>query len=176
MKIKNKKRLIVFSTLYIVGYLYFCIFGGINYGMKISDNPAIDIMIRFSGLPVGVRNLSLVIFIWIILSFFLVLFILWQTDLVGQKLNRTALICQGINLLFTCLSRGIVECIVSDVAEGLFTMLIIVAVLFAMVGVAIGITYFVQKMNGAWNSYEAFSDIMTEDEFERWQKRKNKTK
>lgn len=69
MKIKNKKRLIVFSTLYIVGYLYFCIFGGINYGMKISDNPAIDIMIRFSGLPVGVRNLSLVIFIWIILFF-----------------------------------------------------------------------------------------------------------
>ena len=93
MKVKNKKRLIIFSTLYIVGYLYFCIFGGINYGMKISDNPALDIMIRSSGFPVGVRNLSLVIFIWIILSFFLVLSILWQTDLAGQKLNRTALIC-----------------------------------------------------------------------------------
>lgn len=102
MKIKNKKRLIVFLTLYIVGYLYFCIFGGINYGMKISDNPALDIMIRSSGLPVGV--------------------------------------------------------------------------LFAIVGVAIGITYFVQKKNGVLNSYEAFSDIMTEDEFERWQKRKNKIK
>ena len=25
MKVKNKKRLIIFSTLYIVGYLYFCI-------------------------------------------------------------------------------------------------------------------------------------------------------
>ena len=66
--------------------------------------------------------------------------------------------------------------IVSGVAEGLFTMLIIVAVLFAIVGVAIGITYFVQKKNGVLNSYEAFSDIMTEDEFERWQKRKNKIK
>ena len=55
-------------------------------------------------------------------------------------------------------------------------MLIIVAVLFAIVGVAIGITYFVQKKNGVLNSYEAFSDIMTEDEFERWQKRKNKVK
>ena len=116
MKVKNKKRLIIFSTLYIVGYLYFCIFGGINYGMKISDNPALDIMIRSSGFPVGVRNLSLVIFIWIILSFFMVLSILWQTDLAGQKLNRTALICLGINLLFTCLSRGIVESIVSGVA------------------------------------------------------------
>ena len=72
--------------------------------------------------------------------------------------------------------RGIVESIVSGVAEGLFTMLIIVAVLFAIVGVAIGITYFVQKKNGVLNSYEAFSDIMTEDEFERWQKRKNKIK
>lgn len=108
--------------------------------------------------------------------FFLVLSILWQTDLTGQKLNRTALICLGINLLFTCLSRGIVESIVSGVAEGLFTMLIIVAVLFAIVGVTIGITYFVQKKNGVLNSYEAFSDIMTEDEFERWQKRKNKIK
>ncbi|WP_455225698.1 hypothetical protein [Gemmiger sp.] len=78
MKVKNKKRLIIFSALYIVGYLYFCIFGGINYGMKISDNPALDIIIRSSGLPVGVRNLSLVIFILIILSFFLVLSILWQ--------------------------------------------------------------------------------------------------
>lgn len=176
MKIKNKKRLIIFSILYIVGYLYFCIFGGLNYGMKISDNKVLDIMIRFSGVPVGVRNLSLVIFIWIILSFFLVLFILWQTNLDGQKLNRTVLICQGINLLFICLSRGIVEWIVSGVAEGLFTMLIIFVVLFAMVGAALGITYFVQKKNGVLNSYEAFSDIMTEDEFERWQKRKNKTK
>lgn len=176
MKIKNEKRLIIFSILYIVGYLYFCIFGGLNYGMKNSDNKVLDIMIRFSGVPVGVRNLSLVIFIWIILSFFLVLFILWQTNLAGQKLNRTALICQGINLLFICLSRGIVEWIVSGVAEGLFTMLIIFVVLFAMVGAALGITYFVQKKNGLLNSYEAFSDIMTEDEFERWQKRKNKTK
>lgn len=176
MKIKNKKRLIIFSILYIVGYLYFCIFGGLNYGMKISDNKVLDIMICFSGFPVGVRNLSLVIFIWIILSFFLVLFILWQTNLAGQKLNRTALICQGINLLFICLSRGIVEWIVSGVAEGLFTMLIIFIVLFAMVGAALGITYFVQKKNRVLNSYEVFSDIMTEDEFERWQKRKNKTK
>lgn len=176
MKIKNKKRLIVFSTLYIVGYLYFCIFGGINYGMKISNNTVLDIMILSSGIPVGVRNLSIVIFIWIILSFFLVLSILWQTNLAGQKLTRTALICQGSNLLFICLSRGIVEWIVSGVAEGLFTMLIIVVVIFAMVGAAIGITYFAQKKNGVLNSYEAYSDIMTEDEFERWQKRKNKTK
>ena len=91
MKVKNKKRLIIFSTLYIVGYLYFCIFGGINYGMKISDNPALDIMIRSSGLPVGVRNLSLVMFIWIILSFFSGAFYLWQTDLAGQKIKQEQL-------------------------------------------------------------------------------------
>lgn len=176
MKIKNKKRFIVFSILYIVGYLYFCIFGGINYGMKISDNIVFDIMIRSSGIPIGVRNLSMEMYIWIILSFFLVLSILWQTDLAEQKLNRTALICLGVNLLFICLSISIVECIVSGVAEGLFAIMIIFVVFFAIVGAGIGITYLVQKKNGVWNSYEAFSDIMTEDEFERWQKRKNKTK
>ena len=59
-----------------------------------------------------------------------------------QKLNRTALLCLGLNILF------------------------------AIVAIAIGITYFVQKKSGALNSYEAFSDIMTEDEFEQWQKKK----
>ena len=77
-------------------------------------------------------------------------------------------------MLFTCLSRGIVEWIVSGVTEGLSTMLVIVVVLFVIIGAAIGITYFVQKKNGSLDSYEAFSDIMTEDEFERWQKRRNK--
>ena len=53
-------------------------------------------------------------------------------------------------------------------------MLVIFVVLLVIIGAAIGITYFVQKKNGSLDSYEAFSDIMTEDEFERWQKRKNK--
>ncbi|WP_276885124.1 hypothetical protein [Allobaculum stercoricanis] len=170
MKIKNKKRLIVLSTLYIVGYLYFCIFGGINYGMKISDHTALEMIIVSLGIPVVVRNLSITIFIWIIVSFFLVLFIIWQSDLTGPKLTRTTLICQGINLLFICLSRGIVEWIVGGVADGLFTMLIIFAVLFFLVGAGIGITYFVNKKTGRLNSYEAFSDILTEDEFEQWKK------
>lgn len=175
MKIQNRKRLIVFSILYVVGYLYFCIVGGINNGMRVSDNRILDTMVLFSNMPVSVRNLSTNIFIWVILSFFLVLLILWQTTLSGTKLNRIALICQGFNLLFICLSRGIVEWIVSGVAEGLFTMLIIIVILFVIVSVSVGITYFVQKRNGTLNSYEAFSDIMSEDEFERW-KRNNKTK
>lgn len=170
MKIKNKKRLIVLSTLYIVGYLYFCIFGGINYGMKISDHTALEMIIVSLGIPVVVRNLSITIFIWIIVSFFLVLFIIWQSDLTGPKLTRTTLICQGINLLFIFLSRGIVEWIVGGVADGLFTMLIIFDVLFFIVGASIGITYFVNKKTGRLNSYEAFSDILTEDEFEQWKK------
>lgn len=88
-------------------------------------------------------------------------------------MNRTALLCLGLNILFACLSRGIVEWIVSGVAEGLITMLIIFIELFAIVAIAIGITYFVQKKSGALNSYEAFSDIMTEDEFEQWQKKRH---
>lgn len=140
--IKNKKRFILYCTLYVIGYLFFCIIGGINSGIMISDNPVLSQMLIYYGMPVGVRNLSVTMFLWIIISFFLVLFILWQTDLSQQKLNRTALLCLGLNILF------------------------------AIVAIAIGITYFVQKKSGALNSYEAFSDIMTEDEFEQWQKKK----
>lgn len=141
--IKNKKRFILYCTLYVIGYLFFCIIGGINSGIMISDNPVLSQMLIYYGMPVGVRNLSVTMFLWIIISFFLVLFILWQTDLSQQKLNRTALLCLGLNILF------------------------------AIVAIAIGITYFVQKKSGALNSYEAFSDIMTEDEFERWQKKRH---
>lgn len=69
------------------------------------------------------------------------------------------------------MSWGIAEWIVSGVADGIFTILIIIIVFLALVGVSIGITYLVQKKKGVLNSYEAFSDIMTEDEFERWQKK-----
>lgn len=141
--IKNKKRFILYCTLYVIGYLFFCIIGGINSGIMISDNPVLSQMLIYYGMPVGVRNLSVTMFLWIIISFFLVLFILWQTDLSQQKLNRTALLCLGLNILF------------------------------AIVAIAIGITYFVQKKRGALNSYEAFSDIMTEDEFEQWQKKRH---
>ena len=77
-------------------------------------------------------------------------------------------------MLLTCLSKGIIEWLVSGVAEGLFTMLVILASLLVMVGGGIGIAYLVQKKNGVLDTYEAFSDIMTEEEFERWQRRKNR--
>lgn len=90
MKIKNKTRFRVLCALYVIGYLFFCILGGMNSGMMISDSPALEFAAIYYGLPVGVRNLSVSMFVWIILSFFLVLAILWQTDLSKQKLNRTA--------------------------------------------------------------------------------------
>ena len=77
-------------------------------------------------------------------------------------------------MLLTCLSRGIVEWLVSGVAEGLFTMLVIMVSILVMVGGGIGMAYLVQKKNGALDTYEAFSDIMTEEEFEKWQRRKNR--
>lgn len=176
MKIKNKKRFKLMVILYIAGYFYFCIIGGINNGIKISDNSILKSMILFSDMPVGAVNLSVNIFMWVIISFFIVLFILWQTDLSGVRLNRMVLICQGTNILMLCLSRGIVEWLVSGIAAGLLTMLTIIIVLFVIVSISVGLTYLIQKKNGMINSYEAFSDIMSEDEFEKWKRRKNKTK
>lgn len=87
MKIKNKTRFRVLCTLYVIGYLFFCIFGGMSSGMMISDSPVLEFAAIYYGLPVGVRNLSVSMFVWIILSFFLVLAILWQTDLSKQRLS-----------------------------------------------------------------------------------------
>ena len=53
-------------------------------------------------------------------------------------------------------------------------MLVILASILVMVGGGIGMAYLVQKKNGALDTYEAFSDIMTEEEFEKWQRRKNR--
>ena len=58
MKIKNKTRFRVLCALYVIGYLFFCILGGMNSGMMISDSPALAFAAIYYGLPVGVRNLS----------------------------------------------------------------------------------------------------------------------
>ena len=68
MKIKNKTRFRVLCALYVIGYLFFCILGGMNSGMMISDSPALAFAAIYYGLPVGVRNLSVSMFVWIILS------------------------------------------------------------------------------------------------------------
>ena len=125
-------------------------------------------------MPVGVLNLSTYVFAWIFISFFLVLFIIWQTNVVGPKLNRTALLCEGANILLICFSKAIVEAIVSGIAEGLFTALVIIITLLVIVGGALLIAYIVQRKSGVPISYESFADVMTEEEFERWQERKKK--
>lgn len=142
--------------------------------MKISDNPVLLHKMLHSDFPIGVIDMSISMLVWVIVSFFLVLFIMWQTNLSGVKLNRSFFLCYGIHMVITCLSRGIVECIVGG--NGISTSVTILTFLMVLVGVSFGITYLVQKKNGMLNSYQAYSDIMTEEEFERWQKKKQRKK
>ena len=92
-------------------------------------------------MPVGIINLLMSMFIWIIISFFLILFILWQTNLKGVRLNRIVLVCYAILMIITCLSTGIVEWLSdrNDISISLF----IIIILFALIGLAFIITYFV---------------------------------
>lgn len=154
---KNRKGFIIGVCLYIIGYLYFCIYGGFNYGLKVSDNPLLKNRVLFSSMPVGVINLSMSMFLWIIISFFLILFIIWQTNLKGVRLNRTALICYAIHMIITCLSRGIVELLSGK--NGISISLFIIIIVFVLVVVSFIITYFVQKKNGMLNNYLGYSDI-----------------
>lgn len=48
MKIKNKTRFRVLCALYVIGYLFFCILGGMNSGMMISDSPALNLRLSIT--------------------------------------------------------------------------------------------------------------------------------
>lgn len=170
MKIKNKKRLIVLSTLYIVGYLYFCIFGGINYGMKISDHTALEMIIVSLGIPVVVRNLSITIFIWIILSVFSGAFYYMAVRFDWSKVNQNNFDLPGNQSSFHFFIERYcrVDCWwccgwtfynVDHLCRTLF---------FSWCRHRNHI--FRKQKTGRLNSYEAFSDILTEDEFEQWKK------
>lgn len=168
---KNKKRFIFFIILYVIGYLFFCIYGGINNRINVSDAQS-KWPLLFSNMPTGVIKLSMNLNLWITISFFLILFILWQTNLTDQKLNRTGLIACGVHIVITGLSFGIVEWLVGR--DGLVISITIIVEFIVIVSIAVILTYFINKKQGTQDSYIQYMDIMTEEEFLKWQEKKKK--
>lgn len=168
--VKHKVRFSIFAALYVLGYLYFCICGGFAHVNKVSDSMAFRYIVYRYNLPVGSLNMSQNIFIWMLLSFFLILFILWQTNLSNQKLNRAFLLCEGANILFTCLSLGVIELITGK--DGVFMIICILMVLLVIIGIPILLIFYIPFKKGKLE-YSSVCDIMTESEYNNWiQKRK----
>lgn len=153
MKIKNKKKFIFYIILYCIGYVFFCLFlGGTGKGAILS---------------------------WEFVSFFLILFILWQTDLENQKLNRTALLLEGLNILNSCLALAILTGISEGFSKGLFMVIMVLIVFAAIVGGSFLAYYRFLKWDGSLDQldqYESFSDVITPEEFAKWQEKKKDRK
>lgn len=153
MKIVNKKKFILYIILYCLGYAFFCLYlGGTEKGN---------------------------IVLWSIISFFLVLFILWQTTLKDQKLVRMSILFESINILISSLTYAITIGM-SDGFSSSFYLAIFVIIFLALLvgGTFLGIYLFL-KWDGSLDQldqYESYSDVMTPEEFARWQEKKKARK
>lgn len=171
--IKHKIRFSIFAALYILGYLYFCICGGLAHVNKVSNSMAFRYIVYRYNLPVGSLNMSQNMFIWVLLSFFIVLFILWQTNLINQKLNRSFLFCEGMNILFTCLSFGVIELITGK--DGVFMIICILMALLLIIGIPVLLIFYIPFKKGRLE-YSSVCDIMTESEYNKWMEKRKRGK
>ena len=170
MKIIHKKRFIFFILLYVIGYLYFCVFGSFINNLKVGDTLTGRYLIISDFLPATAYNLSTNIAIFVVVSFFLILFIVWQTNLEGPKLNRTVLLVEGLNIYIICLSFAIVDAIVGN--NFLSTAMIITITITVVYILGFLIAYLATKNKK--KDYTNFMDIMTKEEYDAWQNKKLK--
>ncbi len=173
MKIKNKKRFILYILLYIIGFLYFHVYIDVirSGGSRRFASMAFWIS---GGRTTALKQPGMMLFVG--LSFFLIVLILKQTDLTGPKLNRTFLLLYGLNLVVGGFVDNLVRWLFSDDSiEDLLTALEITfgAWLFVL-GLPLTILYIVWKKTGHSATYRTVADIMTEEEFARWQDKKKR--
>lgn len=145
----NRTAFIALTIVYIILYISMCVISPILQGitsMKASTSE-----------------------IWVLVSFFLIEFIVWQTDLKAQKLNRTFLALYGLNLVLTVLSIGIIDLILNKTLD---IIVMIIAALLIIIALALFMTYIIQKINGVSNDYDSYRDILTEEEFNRIQQKR----
>lgn len=145
----NRTAFITLTIVYIILYISMCVISPILQGitsMKASTSE-----------------------IWVLISFFLIEFIVWQTDLKAQKLNRTFLALYGVNLVLTALSIGIIDLILNKTLD---IMVLLIAALLIMIALALFLTYIIQKIKGVSDDYDSYRDILTEEEFSRIQQKR----
>ncbi|MCD7840676.1 MAG: hypothetical protein LUG46_08640 [Erysipelotrichaceae bacterium] len=169
---KKKFKIALFIILYIIAYLYLCILCNIGDPTSVSQTPLRWLVFLLDS-PITLLAMSWSLYLWIIIAFFLTLFIVWEMDLEGPKLNRAVFIGIGITLLLTFASF-IITAQSSDVWATVLGIVIGVGLCF---GGGFLLFYLMMKKQGRLdelNNYNSYKDIMTEEEFNKWQERKHK--
>lgn len=106
-------------------------------------------------------NAPLAAMVWTAVSFFLILFTAWQTDLKAQKLTRFVLLAESFNLVLTVIGMTI--------GEGIRFTIIMLGLLFLLLAVPTLIV--IKEMNGTYD----YSDVLTPAEYEAYKNRKRRT-
>lgn len=177
-KINNITLFVLFTTLYILGYILFCASKDV-VTINEAGKTTFVVLILTKFLPMSAvksaLNLSSNALVWLFVSMLLVVGIISQINAKGQKTTRYGLVGVLINLYLTIASGGIVKLFHGD-CSGIITIISVTVVLGVIIGVAFKITYNFLMESGKMNQYSMWCDILTQEEFDRWQEKKKNRK
>lgn len=177
-KINNITLFVLFTTLYILGYILFCASKDV-VTINEAGKTTFVVLILTKFLPMSAvksaLNLSSNALVWLFVSMILVVGIISQINAKGQKTTRYGLVGVLINLYLTIASGGIVKLFHGD-CSGIITIISVTVVLGVIIGVAFKITYNFLMESGKMNQYSMWCDILTQEEFDRLQEKKKNRK
>ena len=177
-KINNITLFVLFTTLYILGYILFCASKDV-VTINEAGKTTFVVLILTKFLPMSAvksaLNLSSNALVWLFVSMLLVVGIISQINAKGQKTTRYGLVGVLINLYLTIASGGIVKLFHGD-CSGIITIISVTVVLGVIIGVAFKITYNFLMESGKMNQYSMWCDILTQEEFDRLQEKKKNRK
>ena len=174
MKWINKKKFLVYMTLMILGDIVSCFIaiGNAEEGYTLKR---LLVILKILPVQTAASITPAVVLIWALISFFLCLGCVWQIEYKsGQALNRTALIAIFVQMTLLSTLYGVFSCMADDnfyVLAAFLPLLLVVGLII----ISVGITYIVQKVQGH-TGYEWFSDILTEEEYEKIKTKKSMKK
>ncbi len=170
MRLIHKKKFIILMTLMILGDIVSCL---IAAGNPEEGNAIKRLLVILKVLPVQTvaSSTPAAVSIWAVISFFLCLGCVWQIEYKSkQALNRTALLTIFVQMTLLSTLYGVFSALMDDNFYFLVAFLPLLFVI-GLVVVGVGITYIVQKAQGH-TGYEWYSDILTEEEYEKLRKRR----
>ena len=132
IKIKSKPKFIFWIVMYILWYLFDAIYLNIF-------SPLADVDMRYITTDVFLHNMSLTLYIGIVVLFFIGLFVLWQTNLKGKELTKWVMGSIVLNIILFNIAIIIKEAILGG--DWPIT-LIALMITYVLIGI---ISYFIYK-------------------------------
>lgn len=155
IRIENKRKFRFFAALYIVTFTVYCILCISRAVVTFTMGDISHYLLLLPNMSYAVYHGPLIAVIYVPVSFFEILFIVWQTNLKEQRLNRFILFFMTINIALAVI--GI------TLKDGIGTVITALLVLALLIVIPTFIVFRIKKKNGTLD----VSDIMTSEECEK---------